>query len=82
MDTKEAIEFKESIKFRLSHWEEVQLNKILSLLKQGEAYRQMWEALENMDIEYKQDSPYVNDTMYYLEQKYLKEANPDEADNR
>jgi len=57
MDTKEAIEFKESIKFRLSHWEEVQLNKILSLLQQGEALK-----TENVELKaYKQIVKVVED---------------------
>ena len=66
MEVKEAIEFKETIKFRLSHWEETQLNKILSLLQQGEKYRQMWLDIENM---------YGSSLTYPIEQKYFpKEA--------
>ena len=59
-----------------------EIDQVIALLKRGEAYKKMWKELEEKDIDYKTDSPYVNDTMYYIEQKYLKEANPDEANNK
>ena len=48
--------------------------KVEILLQQGEAYRQMWEELEETDMNI--DSPIVNDTMYYIKQKYFPKEEP------
>ena len=85
METKEAIEF---VEFELSRYrnpdfvmdkEDIKnkniMKGIISLLQQGEAYRQMWE-------EWKEDwgSKCICE---YVEHKYFpKEAKQDETDNK
>jgi len=61
--------------------------QVISLLKQGEAYRQMWEALDDKYGAYTVHECYkgylsISNLLADFKQKYLKEANPDEADNR
>ena len=104
MEVKEAIEWL----FDIWHeWENVygvdteevliegkKYDEVVALLKQGEAYRQMWGWLDNTISAYYGDPKYFREystkqiikIMSELEQKYLKEANPNEAgkakDNR
>ena len=90
MEVKEAIEF---IKYMIDNYSigkniNKNFEQVISLLQQGEAYRQIVEGLKYSmcrlaDYDVKQD--WLSE-LYKLEQKYLKEANPNEAgkakDNR
>lgn len=76
MNTKEAIrllniyiEYPWSIE--VGNEDANKFKKIIALLQRGEKFEKMWKELENKDIDYKTDSPYVNDQMYYIEQKYF-----------
>ena len=47
------------------------VNRVIDLLKRGEKFEKMWGELENKDLAYDNDSPVVNDAMYYIKQKYF-----------
>ena len=94
-DTKEAIEFLEVGRYSYCGYcddSHKKLNKVITLLQQGEKYKQMWELLEAsmegqycitpMEVYFKKDT--INQQMENIKQKYfLKEAKQDEAkDNR
>ena len=64
------------------HNDNVILDEVISLLEQGEAYRQMWEKFYKEWGEYPIELHNIAEFMEDIEQKYLKEANPNEADNR
>ena len=53
--------------------------KIITLLQQGEAYRQMWEETKNKYRCFCYNKSI--DVMEIAEQKYLEEAKQDEANN-
>ena len=72
MDTKEAIDVLIFSDNGIGHWRQ-NYRKIIKLLEEGEAYRQMWEELDHW---YSDESctDYdwaVCNIMYKLEQKYF-----------
>ena len=65
------------------------LREVISLLQQGEAYRQMWEEFKMYESgsiskspTIMDDDPTIKQNMEEWEQKYLKEAKHDETDNK
>jgi len=74
MKTKEAIKFmQKEIEYVTypafkCHKEK---REVIEVLKRGEKFEKMWRELENKDLTYNNDSPVVNDEMYYIEQKYF-----------
>ena len=75
-------------KVKYNHW----IKKVIALLQQGEAYRQMWSELEG-EFWSKSDKDRLHmnfedfsELLTSIIQKYLKEANPNETgkakDNR
>ena len=87
MDTREAIEYldKKNILDKVLKMKIKNVKKLAKLLQRGEAdgkelkivkeelkkVWQMWNELENKDLTVESDSPYVNDQMYYIKQKYF-----------
>ena len=96
MEVKEAIELIKKEKYPINTWDEdspkyhsirnynKKLDEVISLLQQGEAYRQMWEELKDRYESYSINESYrqylsVGTVMTDLEQKYfLKEGTSDE----
>ena len=82
MDTNKAIEFLESERNDYSYTViRESYDQVISLLQQGEKYRQMWDGLKNIGRGYV--SPNLRFLMQNIEDKYFpKEAKQDETDNR
>jgi len=83
MDTKEAIEFLEYLNITISASKYGEFNdnrkNIISLLQQGEKYRECWEKLKKWNgaemINYRFGNPeYISTIMDKLEQKYFPPA--------
>jgi len=89
MEVKEAIEFMELYKYNHINepcQEEEGINEVISLLQQGEKYRQMWEELDDSlepegNPDYPDDIGDYNAVMFmkHIKQKYFpKEASQGE----
>ena len=90
MNTQEAIEFISAFKKYADNNRDVPMlisdgekfKEIISLLQQGEKYRQMWESYRRDVIECSDTKTYYN-IILPLEQKYFpKEAKQDKADEQ
>ena len=94
MNTNEAIEFLCSIQWdgEKAVYNAINAHKLCQLLKQGEAYKAMWEAFkkircddlvdvnapDNINTDTEIDVVEILREIDMFEQKYLKEANPTE----